>query len=186
MDNAILETARLIMSPLSADTIAACAAIDTNPEVMRFIGGPASHWARQQWLASRLAEGWPPRGGLWLVKWRDDMKLLGWCGLFPFPQTSMHAPEVYEIGYRYLPDAWGHGVATEAARRVLEHGFVALDHDVLVGVTHTDNYASQNVLQKIGLRREGQFFVYGSVLPFFRLSRNSFLQKVDRSNPACA
>ena len=127
--------------------------MDLDPEVHRFIYGdrpPEPEWHRRH-LRARIASGWPPEGGIWAVEWRDAPGFLGWCGLFP-----LEASGVIEIGYRYLRAAWGQGIATEAARAVLAHGFCELGFDPIVAVTDPDNLASQRVLEKIGLERRGE------------------------------
>lgn len=174
--DAELMTARLVMRRLSEADIGDCLMLDTDPGVMRYIGGPVGRLARTRWLHERIAENWPARGGMWMVRLRDSGRFLGWCGLFPIPLlSSRYGPPFHEIGYRYLPAAWGRGIATEAARRVLDHGFRSIGHDEIVGVTHPENWASQRVLQKIGLRREGERVAYGLSLPFFRLTRPAYL-----------
>jgi RimJ/RimL family protein N-acetyltransferase len=66
-----------------------------------------------------------------------------------------------EVGYWFLPEAWGKGLATEAGRAMIE------GHRQAVGVPYADiyaeayvgNHASRNVLEKLGLevRSEGAF-----------------------------
>lgn len=59
-----------------------------------------------------------------------------------------------EIGWHLHPDVWGRGVATEAARRVLDH---ASDHGLehVVAVTHPDNLPSQRVALRLGMVDRG-------------------------------
>jgi RimJ/RimL family protein N-acetyltransferase len=111
-----------------------------------------------------------------VVERRSEPGFLGWCGLFPLEHSGLT-----EIGYRYLPAAWGQGIGSEAARAVLEHGFRALALDPIVAVTHPDNHASQRVLQKIGLRSEGEAYHYGQWLRFFRLTLSDYLARHRRS-----
>jgi [ribosomal protein S5]-alanine N-acetyltransferase len=104
------------------------------------------------------------------VAWRDEPGFLGWCGLFPLEHSGL-----IEIGYRYVRAAWGQGVATEAARAVLDHGFGTLAIDPIVAVAHPDNRGSRRVLEKIGLRQAGEAWHYGKWLPFYRLTRAAWL-----------
>ena len=96
--------------------------------------------------------------------------MLGWCGLFPLDDVGP-----IEIGYRYARSAWGRGVATEAARAVLDHGFRRLGFDRIVAVTDPAHLASQHVLEKIGLKPRGSAFHYEKSLSFFELTREEFL-----------
>ena len=74
-----------------------------------------------------------------------------------------------------MRSAWGQGIATEAGRAVLDHGFRRLGFDPIVAVTHPANLASQRVLEKLGLKPRGAAFHYEQSLSFFELRREEFL-----------
>ncbi len=171
MAAAVLTTQRLRLRPRTMADLEACVAMDLDPHVSRFIyrqrPDPAERRAE---LRARIAAGWPTPGGIWVVEWQDAPDFLGWCGLFPLEDSG-----VIEIGYRYVPSAWGRGIATEAARAVLDHGFRSLGFDPIVAVTHPANLASQHVLAKIGLMPCGMAWYYGQRLYCFRLSRTEYL-----------
>lgn len=169
----VLETKRLLLSPWGHDQLDATVEMDLDPAVQLSVRGVADvpdRETRRAELEQRIKDGWPAIGGMWMVEWLDRPGFLGWCGLFPLDNSAF-----IEIGYRYNRVAWGEGVGTEAARVVLDHGFRVMELDPIVAVTHPANAASQNVLTKIGLRREGTGFHYGSDLPFFRLDRADYL-----------
>ena len=85
----------------------------------RFIDSqPPDPAERRAQLRARIAAGWPTSGGIWVVEWQDAPGFLGWCGLFPLENSGL-----IEIGYRYVTSAWGQGIATEAARAVLDPAF---------------------------------------------------------------
>ncbi|MGH6902339.1 MAG: GNAT family N-acetyltransferase [Geminicoccaceae bacterium] len=172
MAPAVLRTPRLHLRPRTMADLDACVAMDLDPEVHRFIyrHGPPDPKRHRRQLRARIASGWPPAGGIWVVERQGQPGFLGWCGLFPLEDSGL-----IEIGYRYRRAAWGQGIATEAARAVLDHGFRALGIDPIVGVTDPDNLASQRVLEKIGLRARGRAFHYGQSLSFYHLSRSDYL-----------
>ena len=172
MQQAVLTTQRLRLRPRSMADLEACVAMDLDPEVRRFIygGPPPDPVELRAQLCARIAAGWPAQGGIWVVEWLDAPGFLGWCGLFPLEDSGL-----IEIGYRYLRSAWGQGIATEAARAVLDHGFRHVGFDPIVAVTHPANLASQRVLAKIGLIACGRALHYGQQLSFFRLSRTEYL-----------
>jgi RimJ/RimL family protein N-acetyltransferase len=175
MNEARLETARLILRPRTIADLNANLAMDLNPAVHRYIyPSPPDPETQRRRLGSQIVEGWPAKGGLWVVEEKAAPGFLGWCALVPLEKSGF-----IEIGYRYLPAAWGRGIATEAARRVLDHGFRVLGFDPIVAVTNPANAASQNVLGKIGLKRDGMAFHYGQDVAFFRLGAAEFLETVD-------
>jgi RimJ/RimL family protein N-acetyltransferase len=169
----VLTTPRLRLRPRIMADLDACVAMDLDPEVHRFIyrHGPPDPKRHRRQLRARIASGWPPTGGIWVVEWQERPGFLGWCGLFPLEDSGL-----IEIGYRYVRCAWGQGIATEAGRAVLDHGFRELGLDPIVAVTHPDNRASQRVLEKIGLEARGRAWHYGQWLAFYHLSRADYLR----------
>ncbi len=55
-----------------------------------------------------------------------------------------------QIGWYAHPDATGHGYTTEAARAVLEYGLAAGLPEIRA-LTHTDNYPSMRVCDRLGM-----------------------------------
>jgi RimJ/RimL family protein N-acetyltransferase len=68
---------------------------------------------------------------------------VGACGLRP------REPSVLEIGFHLLPDAWGKGLAAEAARAVITHAWT-LGATALFAGHHPDNAPSRALLEKLG------------------------------------
>jgi RimJ/RimL family protein N-acetyltransferase len=74
---------------------------------------------------------------------------IGICGL-----VKRESLEDVDVGFAFLPQYCGRGLATEAAAAVLDYGYQVLGLKRIVGITATANHASIAVLQKIGLRFE--------------------------------
>ena len=165
-------TERLRLRAWSLDDLDFIVAMDMDPDVGRYLYPHGRPTIQERTVISRrrINSGWPKQGGMWFVEWAESGDPLGWWGMFPLEDSGL-----VEIGYRFITAAWGKGVATEAATRVLDHGFRALDLDPIVAVTHPGNGGSQNVLGKIGLEVKGLQFDYGLNLCFFSLSRASYL-----------
>ena len=62
-----------------------------------------------------------------------------------------------ELGYWIGVPYWGNGYATEAARVVLQYGFVTLDLQRIYASHFSNNPASAAVLRKVGMKHEGSF-----------------------------
>jgi RimJ/RimL family protein N-acetyltransferase len=170
---ATIETTRLRLRPRVLADLDANLAMDLDPEVHRFLfAEPPDPSMHRDQIRSRIIAGWPEIGGLWVVEYREARQFLGWCGLFPLEQSGM-----IEIGYRFVRGAWGHGIATESAATVLDHGFRALGIDPIVAVVHPDNVRSLRVIEKIGLLSQGSAHHYGRELVFYRLSRSAYLAR---------
>ena len=61
--------------------------------------------------------------------------------------------EETDIGYRFLPEYWGKGIATESCIPLLQYGFDDLELEQIVGLTYPENIASCKVLEKIGMKK---------------------------------
>lgn len=76
--------------------------------------------------------------------------LVGLCGV-----VILRGSEEGEIWYLVDPKAWGKGIATEAAKRLLDLGFGELGLHRLWASCLPENPASARVLEKAGMRKEG-------------------------------
>jgi ribosomal-protein-alanine N-acetyltransferase len=61
-----------------------------------------------------------------------------------------------EIGYTLNPDFWGQGIATETAKMMLKLGFSEMGLHRIYATCDPRNAASQKVLEKIGMGKEGR------------------------------
>ena len=67
-----------------------------------------------------------------------------------------YLPEFNEIdlGYRFLPEYWGSGIATEASRAILNYAFDSLKLRKIVAIAIKENKASIRVMEKVGMEFE--------------------------------
>ena len=61
------------------------------------------------------------------------------------------------LGYFLEPDFWGRGLATDAARLVVELGFGELGMQKISASCDAGNVGSERVMQKLGMTREAAF-----------------------------
>lgn len=169
----MLESERLRMRARQPADLQAAWETDSDITSLEFIG--VTRWKPDmmryyRWFVRSMEpDSWPQLGGLWMIEDKAVAQLIGWCGLFPMPKSGP-----MEIGYCLHPAARGKGIAQEAARRILAHGFEELGFDPICGLTDPSNWRSQRVLQAIGLRRQGEAFYYTKWLPFFLLRKRDF------------
>ncbi len=147
----------------------ALAAMNADPEVMRYIGSGAKPYAEALERAESLVREPPGDGlGLWAIEewatdeWATDESgtgvFHGWAGLFPLDGT-----EEIELAYRLARSSWGRGIATEAARPLLAYGFDELRLEPIAAITAPENRASRRVLDKLGFAYRGLRSAYGVV-----------------------
>lgn len=165
-------TERLRFRPWTLNDLEFCVALNMDPDVGRYLFAdePPIETKQRDLMHRNIRDVWPALGTIWAEEWRDDGVLIGRCGLKPLEDTGL-----IEISYRYAKAAWGKGVATEAARKVLDLGFRTFGIDPIVAVTHPDNAGSQKVLENIGLEPNGTKIHYGQEQKFYSLSRESYL-----------
>jgi RimJ/RimL family protein N-acetyltransferase len=133
----------------------AFAAMNDDPEVMRHLPAVLDR-AGSDALLDRLLAVWAERDlGLWAVERRSDGTWLGWAGLNPMPEGTPGAGE-WEVGWRLVRGAWGHGYATEAAREAVR---VARERGLprIWSMTVPANLRSLAVMQRLGMVEHGPF-----------------------------
>lgn len=148
----MISTERLDLRPLTPADLATMHELYADPGSMRYAGGPSKTADQSLERLQRLIDHQERHGfSLWAVVERGSGAVIGDAGLILYAHRG---PEI-EIGYRLKVPYWGKGYATEAARAWLAHGFEELGLERIVAVTDPENVASQRVLEKIGMRREG-------------------------------
>lgn len=136
--------------PLAEADASKLAPMLADPEVMRFsVGGvlaEAQTRAFVRWCIGLYRE----RGyGPWALVNKACGALVGFCGLSP--ETVAGAEEVH-VGYRLSRRFWNQGLATEAVREVLAHGFERLALPTIAAIVEPEHVASVRVLEKAGFR----------------------------------
>ncbi|WP_372453597.1 GNAT family N-acetyltransferase [Pseudonocardia abyssalis] len=151
-----IETERMVLRRCTPADVDDLVALHTDPAVMRYLGpcDETAEHVRDAVLPSwhsldELGDGF----GYRVAIERDGGAFLGWF-LFRAPRKDPR-PGVIEVGYRLHRAAWGRGLATEGARRLVDKGFAELPIDTVVADTMTINTGSRRVMEKLGMRYVG-------------------------------
>jgi ribosomal-protein-alanine N-acetyltransferase len=148
-------TTRLRLRPLTAVDLDALLEIYLHPDVARWIGAHTRQDVEaeiSQHIASQNDLGW----SRWAVEDCATGRVIGDCGL--------------QLGYDFHPDAWGRGIATEAAQAVMRQALGPLALERVVAVVKPDHVASQRVLAKAGLHSAGARLAYGERMLLYESS----------------
>jgi ribosomal-protein-alanine N-acetyltransferase len=86
----------------------------------------------------------------------ETNNFIGFIGIINTGFESYFTPCV-EIGWRLQKESWNKGFATEGAKRCLKYGFKKLDFKEIYSITPLDNSNSENVMVKIGMKKQGTF-----------------------------
>jgi len=146
-----IQTARLVMRRWTDADREPFAAMNAEPDVMRYFPAPLTR-GESDALVDRIEDRFDEYGyGLWALERRDDGTFLGFTGLAPVRPDLPFAPAL-EVGWRLATHAWGQGLATEAAREALRVGFGA-GHAEIVSLTAILNEPSRRVMERLGMHR---------------------------------
>src|SRR5262249_59335572 len=97
---------------------------------------------------------------------RAGDRFIGHCGLAHLPDGSD-----VEVLYALARSSWGQGLATEAGRAALGHGFERVGLARIVAVTAPAHAASRRVMERLGMALEGERDAFGMRLRCYALTR---------------
>jgi RimJ/RimL family protein N-acetyltransferase len=140
----IIDTRRLRLRPMHEDdrsSLADMGWLDARRVMIRSVRTP-----------------WP--WGFLAVTLNESGEFCGICGLLR--QQLEHGEEV-ELAYHLRPRYHGRGIATEAARGLMDYAFENLDLRRIVSLIRPDNLPSRRVAEKNGLRYERDVVFHGEV-----------------------
>jgi RimJ/RimL family protein N-acetyltransferase len=166
-----IETERLLLRPLLAEDAAGMFALDSNPEVHRFLGNqPISTLEESEKVIAFVQQQYAELGiGRWAVIEKSTGEFMGWSGLKKITEAFLGMPFYYDLGYRFRPEYWGKGYATESAKAWVHEAFNTLQLSELYASTHLENHASAGVLLKCGFAEQAPVEHDGETYRWFQL-----------------
>ncbi|MEV5966698.1 GNAT family N-acetyltransferase [Kribbella sp. NPDC051952] len=130
-------------------------------EVSRWLGAEPRVMT-DRGAATKVIARWNERNqdstyGVWAVEERSTGTVAGTVLLVPLPEPSdgTASKGEVEVGWHFHPDSWGRGLATEAARGAIGHGFTA-GLSQIHAVVRPDNAASLAVCHRLTMRPIGR------------------------------
>lgn len=162
-------TPRLEFRRWSASDLDLAASLWCNPDVMRFIGGPYTPDEVASRVERELANDARYEIQYWPLFTIENGEFAGCCGLKPHNDGV----STLEIGFQLLPDFWGAGYASEAARAVITYAFEYLHATALYAGRHPLNAASHKLLTKLGFTQIGTHYFARTAIehPWYELRR---------------
>ncbi len=169
-----IETERLRLQLATFDDVDGLHALWVDPDVRRYL------WDDEvipRELAASVIDGsmatFAQRGfGQFVLRERGsprDAPILGFAGL-----RSFGAGDERELMYGLWPAHWGTGLATEAARAVLRHGFEATAESVLWAGADPQNIASFRVMERVGMTYAKRVVEHGQEAIYYSIRRDDF------------
>lgn len=150
-----IETARLLLRPMTLADAEAVFVWCSDPAVNRFMSYPLYTDVAEvhAWLARMEAD----EGILLLgIERKADGLLIGSISLSRKPDTA-----ALNLGYNLRQDSWGNGYATEAARAILASGREMGYHD-FIACHAVENTGSAKVIERCGFQfdHDGEYSKY--------------------------
>jgi RimJ/RimL family protein N-acetyltransferase len=155
-----IRTERLVLREPEARDRAAIIELFTSSEVGTYIGGP-----RPRDEFERAMPDVPPRRpGLFVVDLDGAMIGIVTLDQLDAQRRGHVRPEAgeTELGYMFLPEAWGYGYAAEACAAALGWFAGVLPGDPVVLTTQTANNRSIRLAAKLGFTEVERFEEYGA------------------------
>lgn len=149
------ETKRLILRSWTPNDLISFIAMNKDVRVMKYFPALLTE-AETEAFYNRIQEEFYRKGwGLYAVELKSTGYFIGYVGLHEIGFEADFSPGI-EIGWRLAADHHNRGYATEAATEVLR---LARTHGIerLYSFTAEINKPSERVMQKIGMKRIGEF-----------------------------
>lgn len=148
-----LTTERLALRRMTERDLDWLAALYRDADVTLHLGGLKTREQVADMMRTRVLEYYDtnPGLGVWMTIERATGAQVGFHLI-----NNIQGETIIQVGYGLLKPAWGKGYATEMAEAVLRYGFADLGLPRIAGIATLPNVASQRVLAKIGLKRDGE------------------------------
>ena len=139
-----LRTARLVLRRAIPTDIVAIHAVLSSPEAMRYWATlPHTSMAETEvWFGDQFFSDDPERDE-WVIV--HEGRVIGNIGIWKMP----------EMGFILHPDAWGRGLATEAATAFLAYAFATYSIEAVTADVDPRNAASLKLLHRLGFAVTG-------------------------------
>jgi len=149
----VAETPRLILRHLEERDAAFFLELTNDPDWIRFIGdrGLRTTDDARAYLRDRLIAMYAKLGfGLNCVESKETGEPLGICGMI-----KRDTLEDVDLGFAFLPQARGQGLAFEASVAAMDHARESLGLSRVVAIVAPGNARSITLLEKLGFDLEG-------------------------------
>ena len=169
------QTARTVLRMFTPDDLDDLAAIFGNANVMKYLGLDCKPISREETELAIISmiNSWKERNfGRWAVIGKENKRLIGCAGFRSFDESA-------ELFYILDEPYWGRGLATEIAAECLRFGFEEREFNSITGFTRPENTASRKVMDKIGMRFDGDVTVFGVNAVRYVINREEYESSIN-------
>lgn len=168
-----VESPRLYFCPLEASDAPNLFALDSNPNVHKYLGtAPMQDISEAVELIKQIQIEYRKWGiGRYATFLKKDDSFIGWVGLILGNQAIYGDQIHYDLGYRLLEEYWGNGYATEAAQAWLDFGVKEFPQAPICAYFDAEHHASKRILEKIGMQKVGELIDAGDLCYIYEFPR---------------
>jgi RimJ/RimL family protein N-acetyltransferase len=151
-----LESSRLILRNFADSDLPAFLCYRNDPEVARYQSWESISEADAYAFIQEQKKLRPGIAGQWFqfaIEIKETGVLAGDCAL----RVNELDVRQGEIGFTISRENQRNGFGTEAVRRMLDYTFMVLGLHRVIAITDSHNKPSANLLERLGMRREGHF-----------------------------
>ena len=184
MEYVKLESDRLLIRPFKIGDEQAILELNSNSLVQKYTGDTILTTKEQaeDVLHNIILKDYEIYGyGRFAVIYKPEQKLIGFTGIKYLPEANGES----DLGYRFLPEYWGKGIATESSKMSLKFAFEKLKLKRIFGFAELENSASKNVLLKVGFKLDKIDFYPGEedipgkkTLQWFVLTKKEYAKTI--------
>ncbi|MFT3855668.1 MAG: GNAT family N-acetyltransferase [Ilumatobacteraceae bacterium] len=147
-------TDRLHLRPFERDDLDGLATVFAKPAVWQFPYGRGFTRDETAGFIESQIHGWNELGfGCWIATLLGTDEIVGFVGL-SVPRFLPAILPAVEVGWRFDPDHWGKGFATEGALAGLREGFATLGLTEICSLPQSANPRSFAVCERLGMTFE--------------------------------
>ena len=134
-----------------------------NEQVRKYLGGTVTEESFKQRFHEMIHSS--NKEHYWTVFNNSSQEFVGMVFLDTY-HDGVHT----EIGYQFLPEFWGKGIAREVINKVLHYGIHIMQLDRIIAETQSQNKASCKLLLPVGMRLEEKIQRFGNEQSVFAMS----------------
>ncbi len=173
-----IETPRLFLRFLKVEDAADCHALETDPEVKQFLGGPSRKSV--QFYRSQIAERAAGVSTTLAVTLKKTGEFLGRCGFTEYREfVETVGWEINIVLGRQCPKKQGY--ATEIGLALIRSGFDTLGCGTILGVAETANIASLKLCEKLGMKHKRDTVRNGRAARIYAIERHTYQMRSSTS-----
>ena len=150
--NLFIETERLLIRPFKMEDIEPSYQMNLDAEVSRYTGdgGVVSKKQIERRIIENVFGDYEKHGfGRLAVELKEENKFIGFTGL-----KYLEDMDEVDLGYRFMKEYWGKGIATETGEACVNLGFNKLGLKRIIAMVLPENIGSIRVLEKLNFEFE--------------------------------